>query len=267
MVSLYKYKVKESRNELGFFNAAVLGESYIIGANRNYYLNFVSILLFGFVIAGLLFHGVLRFLKNNMAEKLYFYPVWVRSWHWSNALMFLFLILTGLSMQYSNPDNRLIRFDIAVTIHNIAGVVVTVAYFIFVFGNLLTSNGKFYKSSLKGSLSRLRKQINFYAFGIFRNETVPFPLSETRKFNPLQKVSYLFAMYSFLPLLIITGFGFLFPEIIFSRILGFSGIHLTDLIHIISGFILSVFMIIHIYFCTIGITTASNFISMFSGWH
>jgi hypothetical protein len=64
MVSLYKYKVKESRNELGFFNAAVLGESYIIGANRNYYLNFVSILLFGFVIAGLLFHGVLRFLKK-----------------------------------------------------------------------------------------------------------------------------------------------------------------------------------------------------------
>lgn len=202
-----------------------------------------------------------------MAERIYFYPVWIRIWHWINALMFLFLIGTGLSMQYSNPDYPLIRFDIAVFIHNIAGIVVTVCYFIFVLGNLFTSNGKFYMLKLDEIVDQLKKQVYYYTFGIFKHEPAPFPLSVNRKFNPLQKVSYLFAMYAFVPIMIISGFGLLFPGVIVSKVFGISGIHLTDLSHIISGFILSVFMIIHIYFCTIGTTAFSNFKSMFTGWH
>jgi thiosulfate reductase cytochrome b subunit len=202
-----------------------------------------------------------------MADKLYFYPVWIRIWHWVNALMFLFLIVTGLSMQYSSPDYPLIRFDIAVSIHNIAGIIVTIAYFVFVIGNLVTSNGKFYKLKLNEIVDQLKKQFMYYTFGIFKHESAPFPLSENRKFNPLQKVSYLFAMYAFVPIMIISGLGLLFPDIIVSRVFGISGIHLTDLIHIISGFVLSVFMVIHIYFCTIGKTATSNFRSMINGWH
>jgi thiosulfate reductase cytochrome b subunit len=202
-----------------------------------------------------------------MADGIYFYPVWIRIWHWINALMFLCLIITGLSMQYSTPGYPIIRFDIAVSIHNIAGIVVTLAYFIFVIGNMVTSNGKFYKFKLSEIFEQLRKQFMYYTFGIFKHEQAPFPISENRKFNPLQKVSYVFAMYSFLPLLIITGLGLLFPEVIISKVFGISGIHLTDLIHIITGFVLSVFMIIHIYFCTIGKTASSNFKSMINGWH
>jgi thiosulfate reductase cytochrome b subunit len=202
-----------------------------------------------------------------MAEKIYFYPVWVRIWHWINALMFLFLIGTGLSMQYSSVDYPLVRFDLAVTIHNFAGIAVTVCYFIFVIGNLFTANGKFYRLKIGEIADQLKKQFYYYTFGIFKHEPAPFPLSENRKFNPLQKVSYIFAMYAFVPLMIISGFGLLFPEVIVSKVFGIGGIHLTDLIHIISGFILSVFMIIHIYFCTIGKTALSNFKSMFTGWH
>jgi hypothetical protein len=64
MASLYKFQVKETRNKLGFFNAAILNESYIIGANRNYYLNVISIVLFGMVFAGVLIHGLLRIIKK-----------------------------------------------------------------------------------------------------------------------------------------------------------------------------------------------------------
>jgi thiosulfate reductase cytochrome b subunit len=202
-----------------------------------------------------------------MTEKLYFYPLWIRMWHWMNALMFLFLIITGLSMQYSSPDYPMIRFDIAVSIHNIAGIIVTLAYFVFVLGNLFTANGKFYKLDLKVIFDQLKKQLYYYTFGIFKHEPSPFPLSENRKFNPLQKVSYLFAMYAFVPILIISGLGLLFPETIIPKVFGMSGIHLTDLVHIISGFVLSVFMVIHIYFCTIGKTPTANFKSMINGWH
>lgn len=65
MASLYKFQAKESRDELGFFNSAVLNNSYIIGANRNYYLNMISMVIFGFVIIGIIFHATLRYVKNK----------------------------------------------------------------------------------------------------------------------------------------------------------------------------------------------------------
>lgn len=202
-----------------------------------------------------------------MADKIYFYPVWIRIWHWLNGLMFLLLLVSGLSMRYSNPDYPLIRFDIAVSIHNFAGIIVTIAYFVFVIGNLVTSNGRFYTFKLREIFGQLKKQIIYYTFDIFKHEPSPFPLSESRKFNPLQKVSYVGAMYAFVPILIISGLGLLFPETIISRLFALSGIYLTDLVHIFSGFLLSVFMVIHIYFCTIGKTATSNFRSMINGWH
>ncbi|MBM3436660.1 MAG: cytochrome B, partial [Bacteroidetes bacterium] len=130
-----------------------------------------------------------------------------------------------------------------------------------------TGNGKFYNLKMKGLVNDLQKQIFFYSVDIFKQKPTPFPLSESRKFNPLQKVSYLFEMYSIVPLLIISGLGLLFPEIILSKVLGMTGIHLIDLIHIISGYVLSIFLIIHVYFCTIGKTATSNFRSMVNGWH
>lgn len=64
MASLYKFQVKESRNDLGFFNSAILNNSYIIGANRNYYLNMISLIIFGCVIGGIIIHATLRYIKK-----------------------------------------------------------------------------------------------------------------------------------------------------------------------------------------------------------
>ena len=52
-------------------------------------------------------------------------------------------------------------------------------------------------------------------------------LTENRKFNPLQKVTYVLAMYVAVPLLIISGIGLLFPEITINGVLGVSGL-ITD---------------------------------------
>ncbi len=202
-----------------------------------------------------------------MSEKLYLYPLWIRIWHWTNALMFLILIVTGLSMQYSSPDYPMIRFDWAVSLHNISGVIVIIAYLFFLVVNRFSTNRKYYRFKRKGFIVRLTKQFKYYTFGIFKNEPVPFPVSKKRKFNPMQKFSYLIVMYLGMPALIITGIALLYPEIIIPNVGGLSGIHLTDLVHIIVGFVLSVFLVIHVYFCTIGATPTSNFKSMFNGWH
>ena len=65
MATLYKYKVKEGRSKAGFYNGVIMNEGYVIGANRNYYLGLISLIMFGCVAAGILIHASLRILKRN----------------------------------------------------------------------------------------------------------------------------------------------------------------------------------------------------------
>lgn len=64
MASLYKFQAKEERSKAGFFNAAILDEAYVIGANRNYYLNIVSVVLFGLTFLGIIIHIILRIINK-----------------------------------------------------------------------------------------------------------------------------------------------------------------------------------------------------------
>lgn len=200
-------------------------------------------------------------------NKLYLYPVWVRLWHATNALMCLALILSGLSMQYSNPEYPFIRFDIAVSMHNISGIVLSAMYIMFFIGNWSTSNGKHYKIKIKGLIKSLMKQAQYYAFGIFKGENPPYPVSKEMKFNPLQKFTYALTMYIFVPLVFITGWALLFPGMIITNFMGIGGIQLTSILHVTAGFLISLFLVIHIYFCTIGHSPSSNFKSMIDGYH
>lgn len=202
-----------------------------------------------------------------MSEKIYFYPVWLRIWHTLNALCFLMLIATGISMQYSDPAYPIIPFDTSVSLHNLAGVILTFNYLLFVFGNLISTNRQYYKVRFKGLYSRLKKQFIYYVYGIFKGEKAPFPINRERKFNPLQKTTYVLAMFIGLPIIFITGWALLYPEFIIERVFGGSGIFMTDILHVVVAFLLSIFMIIHIYFATIGPSPASNFKGIVNGWH
>lgn len=200
---------------------------------------------------------------------MYLYPKWIRIWHLVNAVMFLILIVTGLSMQYTGKENAsyVVGFAKAVKWHNFAALILTANYIMFVTGNLLTKNGRYYKTRKENFLEDLKKQFKYYSFGMFRGEKHPFPVTEERKFNPLQKVTYVLAMYIAVPLLIISGIGLLFPEITLTVFFGVSGLLLTDVLHITMGFFLSIFMVIHIYTCTLGTRPTSLFWGMISGYH
>lgn len=200
-------------------------------------------------------------------EKIYLYPVWVRLWHLLNAILCLTLIVTGISMQFSNPKVPLIRFDVAVSIHNIVGIILCVNYLLFLVGNIGTRNGKYYKLILPGLIHRLMTQFRYYTRGLFKGEAAPYPLSMERKFNPLQQVTYVGSMYILFPVIMISGWALMYPEVIPARFIWSSGLHATDLFHILAAFLISLFMFIHIYFCTIGKTPVSNFKSMIDGYH
>lgn len=201
-------------------------------------------------------------------ERIYLYPVYIRLWHLINALLILSLIITGISMQFSNPKFPLIRFNIAVTVHNVVGILLSLNYLWFLFGNIFSGNGKYYKIRRKGLFTDLKIQFIYYTKGIFQKRYAPFQINRERKFNPLQQFSYLLIMYFFVPVIIISGIAMLYPEIFIpARILGISPLHFTDLLHITAGFVISLFMFVHIYFCTFGTTPVSTFTSMINGYH
>lgn len=202
-----------------------------------------------------------------MANKLYFYPLFIRIWHAINAVAILLLIFTGISIQYSNPEYPFMRFDLAIQIHNYAGVILSLNYFVFFIGNIISGNVKHYYIKFKGLLDRLIKQAIYYSIGIFKGSKPPFPVSEANKFNPLQRLSYTFIMYMFVPILILTGFGLLYPDMVPDRLIGIVGLFLVDLVHIISAFFVTIFLFIHLYFITIGKKPLNNFKSIVTGYH
>jgi len=201
-----------------------------------------------------------------MAKLSYHYPKVIRMWHVLNALCILTLIATGISMYYVAPDRVLINFASAVKIHNISGVALSFSYLLFFIGNIVSGNNKYYKMPLKGLGQRLWKQSMYYLFGMFKGEKKPYPPTEHRKFNPLQKIFYVMIMYIGVPLVIISGWGLLFPESVIKALFGVSGILITDVLHVATGFFISLFLIIHIYISTVGHTRTSNFKAIVTGY-
>lgn len=58
--TLYKFQSKEAINKNGYFNGVILNNSYVIGANRNYFLNMASLAIFLMVVIGIIIHSILR---------------------------------------------------------------------------------------------------------------------------------------------------------------------------------------------------------------
>ena len=203
-----------------------------------------------------------------MADRIYIMPVWLRSWHWLNALMFVVLIASGVSLHFASPDaSYLIRFDIARIMHNVAGITISVLYVAYLIANVFTGNGRSYIPPTVGLMSELNAQNAYAASGVFKGEAPPVIPSKERKFNVLQQLTYLAVMYIAMPVLIISGIAFMFPELAPDEILGVDGLLPIAVLHYSIGFLLTLFLMGHMYMGTMGTTVGSGFKMMITGWH
>jgi thiosulfate reductase cytochrome b subunit len=202
-----------------------------------------------------------------MGKNFYHYPVWVRLWHLGNAVLCLFLIVTGFIMYLYDPVTDVAdRYQRAVSIHRVCGVLLTISYIGFFFGNLFTDNGKHYRTTLQGLGKRLWQQTRYYVLGSLRGEEAPFPVDSNRKFNPLQQVTYTGLMYLVLPLLFITGWILLFPSFILTLFPGFNGLAFSDTFHIILGGLVIIFLAVHLVLSFTGKPPLHNLRSIITGW-
>ncbi|MBF0274250.1 MAG: cytochrome b/b6 domain-containing protein [Nitrospinae bacterium] len=200
--------------------------------------------------------------------KLYLYPLWLRLWHWINAILCIVLIATGISLQYSNPDQPLlVPFDLAIMAHNIASAMLCFNYLGFLVGNIISGEIKQYHFRLKNLLEKILQQVRYYIWGMFRGEKSPFPPSKKSKFNPLQRMTYVSVMFVVMPLTIVSGTALLFPELIIHNVFETGGIYIAALFHSAIGFFISIFLTVHIYLCTFGPTIFSSFKGMLDGYH
>lgn len=199
-------------------------------------------------------------------KALYLYPLWVRLWHWVNALLFLTLIYTGASMHFSE-GNWLMPFKLAVRVHNISGILLTLAWIGFIIGNLVTDNGRHYLIRWRGLIRHLIAQVHYYTYGIFHNEPHPFHVSAELKFNVLQQLSYLGVMYGLMPVLILSGWSFLFSPYLPENLFSIPSTWAVAMTHLTVAYLLVLFLLVHLYVITTGETLTTNLKAMLTGWH
>lgn len=202
-----------------------------------------------------------------MTDRLYLLPLWIRLWHWTNAALIITLAITGISLHFADPRLPLVEFSLAARVHDVAGIALMAVYGAFVVANIVSGNWWQYVPKPPGVLHRCRVQARWYMLGIFKGEPHPYRVSEAANFNALQALSYWFVMYMVLPLMLLTGLVFLIPELAPERAFGFDGLLPVAVLHYLTGAVIVMFMIAHVYLGTTGKTVTSMFKTMLTGWH
>ncbi len=202
-----------------------------------------------------------------MADREYLLSPWIRIWHWTNAVLIITLGVTGMSVHFADPNLPLVEFSLAVRIHNIAGVCLIVAYSFFVIGNIVTGNWWQFVPKPPGIMQRMIEQTRWYAYGMFVGEPHPHTPSKEQNFNVLQAVTYWNIMYLLMPVILVSGLVYLYPEFAPDTLFGFDGLLPVAMLHYLSATAILLFLLSHIYLGTTGKTIGQLFKMMITGWH
>ncbi len=198
-------------------------------------------------------------------KRIYLYTLPIRIWHWVNGAIIMLLLLTGFQLRVSEAA-IFSEYGFVVSFHKYLGFALT-ASFVFWLIYYLVTGGLWRHYIMKPKdLKGTAIQAAYYGFNIFRGRANPFVPSPEEKFNPLQKISYFSVMAIFTPVVIITGI--LFSDVVYFadaiRFLG--GLRILDAIHVAAGYIFIIYLIVHIYMCTLGPTIFAHIKAMITGF-
>jgi thiosulfate reductase cytochrome b subunit/nitrate/TMAO reductase-like tetraheme cytochrome c subunit len=199
-------------------------------------------------------------------KKIFIFPLWIRIWHWTNALLFLILMFTGISLHFSSTGSLLLPYKASAVLHNVSGVLLVLLYLFYFIWNFKTKNIKHYIVDFKGVFKKITIHLQYYFLGIFANKPNPHSPTQKSKFHPIQQLFYFITMYVLVPIVAITGIFLLFPTFAPDAVLGKGGILPMAILHSIATFFLIIFFLLHFYLATTGKTIFELLKSMFTGW-
>ena len=195
-------------------------------------------------------------------QKVYIYKQFERFWHWTQAILILFLALTGFEV---HDSIHLFGYENAVEYHRIAAWMLLGLIVFSVFWHVTTGEWRQYIPSF----SKLMAQIRYYTFGMFKGEPHPTHKTARNKLNPLQAVTYLGFKLVMAPLIVVTGMIYMFYRSIDANdMVVISEIPLEWIawLHTFGAYLLMMFVVIHVYMTTTGTTPLTNIKAMLTGY-
>ena len=193
------------------------------------------------------------------AERIYIYKRYERFWHWSQAALIIFMLLTGFEIHGSYA---LLGFAKAVSYHGIAAWTLIGLWVFALFWHLVTGEWRHYIPTTDKLLVIAR----YYASGIFRGDPHPFKPSSLNKHNPLQRLTYLGILVCVSPLLWITGWLLYFYGSWKAWGLETLSLEAVAVAHTVGAFLMLAFLISHLYLVTTGRTPTAHLKAMVTGW-
>jgi thiosulfate reductase cytochrome b subunit len=255
-------------------NPLVFEEAYLPGTVRNRFVDGIILALFALTVLGAVLHGFLRIVARARhpetpyeVESTYLYPLGVRLWHWTNALLMIVLAVTGLRLHFGGREDPILTFETAFHVHNFGGallVLLGIAYFV---QSAVTGNARQYLARPQDGMRGVMRQVRFYLLGIFRGEPHPYHATPERKFNPLQQLTYATVMYGLFPLLIVTGIVLLWPTMLPEKIGGKPAVWWFATVHWLAAAAILIFFLGHLYLATMGDRIGYLVSAMFTGRH
>ena len=193
----------------------------------------------------------------------YIYRAFERFWHWAQAGLIFFLMLTGFEIHGSF---EFMGYAQAVAYHNWAATIAFLTLIAFaIFWHLTTGEWRQYVPTR----AFLRAYIEYYLFGIFTNAPHPTRKTALSKLNPLQKLVY--ASLKVLVIPVSVGSGLLYMFYRYPQRHGMAALDVDSLrgiavTHTLGAFLLVAFVIVHVYLTTTGDAPTSNLRAMITGY-
>lgn len=190
------------------------------------------------------------------------YKGFERFWHWTQAVLILFLAFTGFEIHGSY---QFLGYRQAVLYHNTAAVALVALIVFAIFWHFTTGEWRQYVPARR----MLKAQAEYYIIGIFRDAPHPTKKTALSKLNPLQKLVYLGLKILVIPVMVLSGLLYMFfryPQANVVKALTVSRLEEVALLHTAGAFFLVAFVIGHVYLITTGQTPVSNLKAMITGY-
>jgi thiosulfate reductase cytochrome b subunit len=196
------------------------------------------------------------------ANRVYVYKAFGRFWHWTQAILILFLALTGFEVHGSY---QFLGYRQAVLYHSTAAVALLALIAFAIFWHFTTGEWRQYVPTRQ----MLRAQVDYYLVGIFHDAPHPTNKTPLSKLNPLQKLVYLALKIMAIPVMAVSGLFYMFfryPQANGIGTLSVGHLERIALVHTAGAFFLVSFVIAHVYLITTGRTPVSNLKAMITGF-
>lgn len=192
-------------------------------------------------------------------QRVYLFKRFERFWHWSQAALIIFMLLTGFEI---HGTYRVFGWQRATSFHQIAAWTLIGLWAFAIFWHFTTGEWRQYLPTSE----KLVEIAKYYSVGIFKGETHPYQVTPLAKHNPLQRVAYLIVKLVINPALWASGLVYLYYiEAVRAGYLNV-GLRPIALVHTAAAFMMLVFVISHIYLATTGHTPLAHIKAMITGW-